>query len=101
MICLTVPQQQVPTLQTAQSGAIESELSQMVGALSSSPPAEAYQQPRYILVHRDAAMAITENMTMEIHFKIVCTSELGGNRHQYAIGCGKLHMNVDGGHQAI
>lgn len=53
--------------ETLPPGAIESESSRMTGALRNVPVGKTQQQPRYMLVHHDAAIVATENMTQDQH----------------------------------
>jgi len=55
--------------QTPQPGGIQSVPSRTTGASSNAPLAETQQQCRHQLVHRDAAIAATENMTQDAHLK--------------------------------
>ena len=48
-----------------QPGAIEAESSRTTGASNNAPPGETQQQRRHHLVHRDAAIVATENMTLD------------------------------------
>jgi len=63
------PQQQGMDPQTPQPSVIESESSRTMGASSHASVAETQQQHRHQLVHRDAAIAATENITQDAHFK--------------------------------
>jgi len=73
--------------QTPQPGVIQSESSRTVGASSNAPLAETQLQRRHQLVHRDAAIAATENMAQEVHLKKVPKTGRSNNRQQHAIGC--------------
>jgi len=57
--------------QTPQPGGIQSEPSQTLGVSSNTPLAETMQQCRSQLVHHDAAIAATEHMAQNAHFKKV------------------------------
>jgi hypothetical protein len=73
--------------QTPQRGVIQSEWSQTTGASSNAPLAETQLQRRHQLVHRDAAIAATENMAQDAHFKKVRKTGRSNNGQQHAIGC--------------
>jgi len=55
--------------QTPLSGVIQYELSQTTGASSNAPLADTQQQCRHQLVHRDAAIAATNNTALDTHLK--------------------------------
>jgi len=73
--------------QTPPPDEIQSESSQTTGASSNAPLAETQQQRRHQLVHRDSAIAATENMAQRAHLKIVHMTGRSNNRQQHAIGC--------------
>jgi len=73
--------------QTPQPGLIQSESSQTAGASSNAPLVETRLQRRHQLVHRDAAIAATENMAPDALFKKVRKTGRSNNRQQHAIGC--------------
>jgi len=73
--------------QTPQPGLIESESSQTAGASSNAPLVETQLQCRHQLVHRDAAIAATENMAHDAHSQKVPKNGCSNNRQQHAIGC--------------
>jgi len=81
------PQQEVMAPHTPQPGVIESESCQTTGASSNASLAETQQQCRHQLVHHDAAIAATENITQDAHFKRVCKTGHSNNRMRHAIGC--------------
>jgi len=87
--------------QTPQPGVIESESSRTTGASSNEPLAEIVQQCRHQIVHRDAAIAATENMAQDAHLKRVCNTGRSNDRKQYAIRCEYLHIDVEGGQVTI
>jgi len=87
IIFLTFPQQQVMAPQTPQLGVIQSELSRTTGTSSNAPLAETQLQRRHQIVHRDAAIAATENMAQDAHLKKVRKTGRSNNRQQHAIGC--------------
>ena len=55
--------------QTPHPSVIQSESSRTAAALSNTPLAETPLQCRHQLVHRDAAIAATENMAQEAHLE--------------------------------
>jgi len=73
--------------QTPEPGVIQSESSQTAGASSNAPLAETQLQRRHQLVHRDAAIAATENMALDAHLKKVRKTRRSNNRQHHAIGC--------------
>jgi len=73
--------------QTSLPGVIESELSHMMGSASNAPLAETQQQFRHQLVHCNAAIAATENMTQDEQLEIVRKTGCSSIRNQHAIGC--------------
>jgi len=73
--------------QTPQPGVIQSESSRTAGASSNAPLAETQLQCRHQLVHRDAAIAATENTAQDAHLKNVRKTGRSNNRQQHAIGC--------------
>jgi len=72
IIFLTIPQYKVMAPEIVQPGEIETESSQTTGASNNAPPSETQQQRRHQLVHRDAAIVATQNMTHDAKLKIVC-----------------------------
>jgi hypothetical protein len=80
-------QQQVMPPQTPQPGVIQSESSRTAGASSNVPLAETQLQRTHQLVHRDAAIAATENMAQDPHLKKVRKTGRSNTRQQHAIGC--------------
>jgi len=73
--------------QTALLGGIQSESSRTTGASSNAAQAETQLQRTHQLVHRDAAIAATENMAQGADLKKVCKTGRRNNRQQHAIGC--------------
>jgi hypothetical protein len=73
--------------QTPQPGVIQSESSRTAGASSNAPLAEPQLQRRHQLVHRDAAIAATENMAQDAHLNKVHKTRHSNIRQQHAIGC--------------
>jgi len=90
-------QQQVTAPQSPPPGEIESGSSHMTGNSSNVPLAEKQLQRWHQLVHCDAAIAATEHMAHDAHFKIVHKTGPSNNWQQHAIGCEYLHIDVDGG----
>jgi len=72
--------------QTPQHGLIESKSSRTAGASSNAPLVETQLHRRHQLVHRDAAIAATENMAQDAHLKKVRKTGCSNNRQQHAIG---------------
>jgi len=81
------PQQQDMAPQTPQPGGIQSESSRTAGASSNAHLAETQLQRRHQLVHRDAAIAATENMGPDAHLSKARNTGRSNNRQQHAIGC--------------
>ena len=73
--------------QTPLPGGIQSELSRTAGASSNAAPVETQLQRRHQLVHRDTAIAATNNMAQDAHLKKVRKTGRSNNRQQHAIGC--------------
>jgi hypothetical protein len=73
--------------QTPQPSVIQSESSRTAGASSNAPLADTQLQRRHQLVHRDAAIAATENMAQDTQLKTVRKTGRSNNRQQHAIGC--------------
>jgi len=71
-----------------------------MGASSNTSHAERQHQCRHHLVHRDAAIAATENMTLDRQLKTVYKIGISKNTKQHAIGCEYIRIEVDG-HQLI
>jgi len=63
IIFLTFLQQHGMDPETLHPGAIGAESSRTIGALHNEPRGETQQQRRHQLLHRDAAIVATENMT--------------------------------------
>ena len=72
--------------QTPQPGVIQSESSRTPGPSYNAPLAETQLQRRYQLVHRDAAIAGTENIAQDSLLKNVRETGCSNNRQQHAIG---------------
>jgi hypothetical protein len=72
--------------QTPQPSVIQCESSRTAGASSNAPLADTQLQRRHQLVHRDAAIAATENMAHDAHLKKVLKTGRSNNRQQHAIG---------------
>jgi len=76
-------------------GAIEAESSQTIGASTNAPPGETQPQRGHQLVHRDAAIVATKNMTDDTHLKLVCKTGSSRSKKQQAIECESIHIDVD------
>jgi len=87
--------------QTPQPGVIQSEMSRTAGASSNAPMAVTQLQRRHQLVHRDAAIAATENMAKDAHLKKVRKPGLTNDRQQHAIRCAWLHIDIEGSQLTI
>ena len=101
IIFLTIPPQQVMAPGILQPGAIEAELSWTTGGSNNAPPSETQQQLRHQLVHRDAAIVATENMTQDAHLRIVRQTGSSKNTKQHAIRCDSIYIDVDDGQQTV
>jgi len=84
-----------------QPGAIEAKSSRTTGASNNAPPSETQQQGRHQLVHRDAAIVATENMTQDAHLRLVGKTGRCRNTKQHAIGCESVHIDVDDGQLTV
>jgi hypothetical protein len=73
--------------QTPQPGVIQSESSRTAGSSSNAPLDVTQLQRRHQLVHRDAAIAATENMAQDGHLKKLRKTGCRNNTQQHAIGC--------------
>jgi len=82
-------------------GVIEAEWSRTTGASHNAPPGETQQQRRQQLLHRDAVIVATKNMTLDAHSKIVCITGSNKNKYQHAIGCESIHIDVDDGQLTV
>ena len=69
IIFLTILQQQAMAPETLPPGAIGPESIRTTGASRNAPLGETQQQRRHQLVHRDAAIIATENMTQDAHLE--------------------------------
>jgi len=78
-----------------QPRAIVSASSRMTVASSNDPPAETQQQPRYKLIHHNAAIGATENITQDKDLNTVRNIGENKNRKKRAIGCESLRIDVD------
>jgi len=87
--------------QSPQPGVIQSESSLTMGDSSNAPLADTQQQRRHQLVHRNAAIAATENMAHDADFKIVCITGRSNDKTQHAIGCDYLHIDAESGQLTI
>ena len=73
--------------ETLPPGAIGAESSRTTSASRNAPLGKTQQQHRHQLVHRDAAIAATENMAQDAHLQNVRTTGRSNNTQQHAIGC--------------
>jgi len=86
-IFLTMPQQQVMATETLQPGAIRAESSWTTGASTDAQPSETKQQVRHHMVHHDAAMFATKNMTEHQDVKMIRKMGSIKNKKPYKIEC--------------
>jgi hypothetical protein len=101
IIFLTILQQQSMAPETHPPGAIGVESSRTTGASRNAPPGETQHQRRHQLVHRDAAIVATENMTQDAHTKKVSKTGSSKNKKQHAIGFESIHICVNDGQLKI
>jgi len=87
--------------ETLPPGAIKAESSRTTGALHNQRLGETQQQRRHQLVHRDAAIVATDNLTQDAHFENVHKTRSKMNKKQQAIGCEWINISVDDGELAI
>ena len=87
IIFLTIPQQQVMAPEILQPGPIDAKSSRTTGASNNVPPSQTQQHRTHQLVNRGAPIVATENMTHDVHSKIV-----GKNRKQqeYETACNRM-----------
>jgi len=97
IIFLTILQQQAMAPETLPPSAIEAESSRTTGASRNAPLGKTQQQRRHQLVHRDATIVATENMTQDAHLKKVRKTGSSKNKKQHAIGCESIHICVNDG----
>jgi hypothetical protein len=81
--------------QTAQESTSGSELSRMMGASSSMSQTAPQHQRRFHLVHRDAAIAATEDMTLDTPLETDFSMRSSKNMKQHAIGCEYIQIEFD------
>jgi len=84
-----------------QPGAIEAKSSRTTGASNNAPNSETQQQRRHQLVHRDAAIVATKNITHDAHLKIVGKTGSIKNKKQHVIGCESIHIDEDDGQLTV
>jgi len=101
IIFLTIPQQQVMATEILEPGAIEAESSRTTGASHNVPPGETQQQRRDQVVHRNATIVATKNMTQDAHLQIVRTTGTSKNMMQHAIRCESIHIDVEDGQLTV
>jgi Fe-S oxidoreductase len=95
IIFLTILHQQAMAPDTLPPGTIGTESRRTTGASRNAPLGETQQQRRHQLVHRDAAIVATENMTQDTHLKKVRKTGSSKNKKQHAIGCESIHIHVN------
>jgi len=101
IIFLTIPQQQEMAPGILQPGVIESESSRTTGASNNAPLSETQQQCRHQLVHHNAAIVPTENMTQDAHLNRVCRAGSRKSEQQHAIGSESIHIDVEDGQPMV
>jgi hypothetical protein len=69
----------------------------LAGATSNTQPVGTQPERRHKLVHRNAANAATNLMTLEAHLKIICKTGCSKNMKQHAVGCEYIHIEANGG----
>jgi len=87
--------------QTPQRGESELESSSTMGAESITPLVATQIQDWHHLVHRNAANAATENLTLDALLKTVFTTGSSKDQKQDAIGCECCRVEVDGCQQMM
>jgi len=97
IIFLTIPQQQVMAPETLQPGTIGAESSRTTGATNDVPPGGTQPHRRHQLVHSNAAIVATKNMTQDAHIEILCKTASSNNEKRHAIGCESIQIDVDNG----
>ena len=80
---------------TPRRSVIQSESSRTTGSSSDARLAETQHQRGHQLVHRNAAIVATDNIAQDKLFKNVHITGLSNNGQQHAIGCEKLHINIE------
>jgi len=83
--------------ETLQPGVIGAESSRTTGASSNAPPSETPQRHRHQLVHPDAAIIATEDITQDAHLKLVHKTRSSNNKKQHWIVCESIQLNVEDG----
>jgi len=68
--------------ETRQPGAIAAESSRTTGASTNAPPGESPPQCRHQLVHHDAAIVATKNLTQDAHLRKVRKTRRSNNKKQ-------------------
>jgi len=84
-----------------QPGAIEAKSSRTTGSSNIAPSGETQQQRRHQLVHHNAAIVATGNMTQDAHLNIVHKTGGSQNMKQQAIGGGSIHIDADNGQLTV
>jgi len=67
----------------------------MMGASSNMPSAETQLQHRHQLVHSDAAIAATGNMTLDEPTKMAHNTRNNKNQKEHAHRCAYMQIEVD------
>jgi len=87
--------------ETLPPGAIGAGSSRTTGASRNAPLGETQLQRIHQLVHRDAEIVATENMTQDAHLKNVRKTGSSNNKKQHAIGYESIHICVNNGQLKI
>jgi len=87
--------------ETLPPGAIGAESSLTTGTSPNAPLGQTLHQLRYQLVHRDAAIVATENMSLDAHLKTVAQTASSKNKKQRANGSESIHICVNHGQLRI
>jgi len=82
--------------QPAQAAEKGSKSSWLAGTTSNTSLIGTQQECTHQLVHRDAAIAATRNIMQDTHLNIICPTGSSNNRKQHAVGCGYIHVVVNG-----
>jgi len=88
-------QQQIMAPQPPQQGEGGTESSRKTAMSSDTPPAETQLQRRHHIVHRDAANAAPDNVTLDALLTVVRKTGSRKNTKQHAIRCKCNRIGVD------
>jgi hypothetical protein len=82
----------------SQSG---SKTGRVAGATSNTAILGKQQERRHKVVHSNAAIAATEHMSQDAHFKIVRKTGSGKHKKQHAVGYGYIHIEATAGQLTV